>query len=79
MSEIFMARQLGKQLVPILDELTDGLMTMFDTKRVPLWLMYATETFLDINYTLRKDVTRALTDLRSVGDRTSISLQRYFA
>jgi hypothetical protein len=79
MTDFFVAYKFGKKSVPVLDELTDGLMQVFETKRIPLWVVYATQTFLDINNTLRQDVTRALNDLHSAGDRAYASLEKYFS
>jgi hypothetical protein len=79
MTDFFVASQFGKKSVPVLDELTDGLMQVFETKKIPLWVVYAAQTFLDINHTLRQDVTRALDDLHSAGDRAYVSLDKYFS
>ena len=61
----------------VLDNLTDSLLKMFDTKDVPLWLTFATQIYVDIHHVLRTDVKRAMTEMRATGIRTLISLQKY--
>jgi hypothetical protein len=66
--------------VPIQDEFTNGLRTMFVQKTVPLWVTtFAAQIFLDIHHTLRVDAIRGLSDLQASGIHASSTLTEYFA
>ena len=49
--------------LPPEDELTRGLRTVFETKKLYLWVIFATQTYLDINYVFYANVSRGYWDL----------------
>jgi hypothetical protein len=63
--------------LPIIDNFSDGLIEMSETKTIPLWLTFATQIYLDIHHALRANVKRPLTEMRATGIRTLISIQQY--
>jgi hypothetical protein len=67
-----------KSCLPVPDELTNGLLSMFAAKTIPLWVTYASQIFLGIHHTLRTDVVRGLSELRASGIRANESLKKYF-
>ena len=76
--EFFVLSQTKDKLLEA-DELTHGIREMCLTRKVPLWVAYATQIYLDIHHILRADVTRGLADLKAAGSRASASLKNYFA
>ncbi|KAL4970641.1 uncharacterized protein BDV14DRAFT_54 [Aspergillus stella-maris] len=48
---------------PYEDEFTRGLRKAFQTKDIPIWLIFAGQVFLDINHILREDILRPYSDL----------------
>ena len=61
------------------DELTQGIRDMCKTKNIPLWVVYATQIYLDIHHILRADVVRGLAELKVSGAKSGASLDAYFA
>lgn len=55
--------------LPVNDELTRGLTQMCKTKKVPIWLAFATQVYLDIKNTLRSQPSKGFNDLRLTGAR----------
>ena len=56
-----------KQNVPAEDELTRGLRSMVDNKRIPLWLIFAAQCYLEAHHALRGNVSKPFKHLRSRG------------
>ncbi|KAI9766307.1 MAG: hypothetical protein M1839_004922 [Geoglossum umbratile] len=56
------------------DNLTKGMGVMYRTKRIPLWLVFATQIFLDINHVLRDRVGGGLLELKAAGEAAKSSL-----
>jgi hypothetical protein len=61
--------------LPIIDNFTDGLVEVFETKSISLWITFATQIYVDIHNALGANIKRALTEMRATGIRTSISIQ----
>jgi hypothetical protein len=57
------------------DELTRGLMEMYNTKNVTTWLCFATQIYLDINHILRRQIRTGLEDMTVAGKIAKSSLQ----
>ena len=76
--EFFIITKINGNL-PVADELTNGLRSMFVQKTVPLWVTYAAQIFLDIHHVLRADVVRGLSELRASGTHAASTLKEYFA
>lgn len=53
----------AKPVSPEEDEFMRGMRAMFDTGKIPIWLVFATQIFLDIHHELRQDVERGYHDL----------------
>lgn len=64
-----------KAVLPGQDELTRGLMEMYDTKKVTTWLCFATQIYLDINHILRRQIRKGLEDMTVAGKSAKLSLQ----
>jgi hypothetical protein len=75
----FIASNTVKSEVPIEDEFSIGLRSMFATKKVTLWVTFAAQIFLDIHHTLRVDTVRGLSQLRTSGANATSTLDKYFA
>ena len=56
------------------DELTRGLRTAFETKKLPLWLVFAAQIYVDIHHILREDVSRGFEELQVLGKLFSMSI-----
>ena len=76
--EFFIASKLGRNHLPVTDELTSGLLSTFSSKTAPLWVIYACQIFVDINHVLRANVSSGLSELRMTGVRATVSLTLYF-
>ncbi|KAF2179826.1 hypothetical protein K469DRAFT_693714 [Zopfia rhizophila CBS 207.26] len=63
---------------PAEDELTRGLRIMFKTKKVPLWLAFATQIFLDIHHILRYQVDYCFKKLADTSDLVLNSIKANF-
>ena len=59
------------------DELTRGLVKMVETKRIPIWLAFATTLLLDIHHILRDKADTAFQELQDIGNKAALSLRRY--
>ena len=59
------------------DELTRGLIKMIETKKIPIWLTFATTVLLDIHHILRDKVDIAFKQLQEIGLRAFETLSRY--
>lgn len=64
---------LAKYKIQLLDtdEFTRGLKKMALTKKIPVWLTFATTIFLDVHHILRETVTTAFTELNTIGKTNS--------
>ncbi|KAH0359655.1 hypothetical protein KCU65_g9838, partial [Aureobasidium melanogenum] len=60
------------------DELIRGIREMTPGKKVPLWLVFAAQNFLDIQHVMGDDVSRALTELQSGAALIEASLAQNF-
>ena len=65
---------LGKDPLWIEDDFSRGLSQMFATRQIPLWLLLAGQTYLDIHHILRKDVDRGFSYLNTVSETITSSL-----
>ena len=59
-----------------LDELTKGLATLYRTKEIPLWLVFATQIFLDITHVLRGSIGEAYVQVKRTTIITKINTSR---
>ncbi|KAL8243570.1 hypothetical protein R6Q59_009828 [Mikania micrantha] len=64
--------------IPVIDELTRGLVDMRKTKKVPIWLAFAAQIFLDIKNATRTCGDKAFSDLRMTGLRTKKIIDDHF-
>ena len=77
MTEFFILSKSGEHRLLVLDEVTEGFLDMFRTKKISLWVTFAAQIYVDIHHVLRADVKRGLADMRAAGIRASISIQQY--
>ena len=73
--EVFLLSQMEDSFVP--DELTAGLAALICDDKFQLWIIYATQIFLDINKILQDDVSRGLSDLQTSGTYVVSVLKKY--
>ena len=73
-----MARTFGETHLIAEDELTRGLRQMSVDKELPVWLVFATQVFLDIHHVVGTDVDHGMSDLRNTGTIIKDSIQRMF-
>jgi hypothetical protein len=64
--------------LPVMDELTRGLIEMCSTKHVPISTAFAAQVFLDTKNILRRDPTKAFSELRTCGTNTKQSITEHF-
>lgn len=64
-------------LIPGEDELTIGWTTMLATRKIPIWLIFATQMFCDIRWILEPDVPRCHHELLRMGKRVNSILKTY--
>lgn len=64
-------------LLPGEDELTIGLIHMLATRRVPIWLVFASQVFCDIRSILESDVSKCHDELLRMGKRVDSILNTY--
>jgi len=62
----------------VADALTQGLLKMVETKRIPIWLTFATTTLLDIHHLLRDKVEVAFDNLQDVAQNAKSKLDLHF-
>ncbi|MCJ1287916.1 hypothetical protein MMC26_007268 [Xylographa opegraphella] len=75
--EFCLIQMFGLEL-PVVDELTRGLCEMSRTKQISLWLVFATQIFLDIHHIMREAVDQGLVQLRVIGSEAKSTLQSYW-
>jgi hypothetical protein len=72
--------KLGPPL-PIMDELTRGLIVMVETRKIPIWLVLGSQLYLDIHDAMIQHpmgkIDMALTELQRMGQHASQTLQSY--
>ncbi|KAL2069448.1 hypothetical protein VTL71DRAFT_14127 [Oculimacula yallundae] len=61
-----------------MDELTIGLVRMVNTKKIPIWLVFATHILLDIHHLLRENVDKGYRHLEAHANLCKLSLEGYF-
>ncbi|EGG01373.1 uncharacterized protein MELLADRAFT_67124 [Melampsora larici-populina 98AG31] len=63
------------------DEFTKGIRKLYDTKKnaIPIWLVFATQVFLDTNSILGPEVTRPFEELQKAAKQVDTNLDRFFA
>ena len=68
------------KMKPILpeDELTRGLRTVYETKELSLWVIFALQVYLDINYIFHDEVARGYWDFRKYAWSIYDSINRNF-
>lgn len=59
-----------------LDELTKGLATLYRTKEIPLWLVFASQIFLDITHVFRASIGDAYVQIKRTAIVTKINMSR---
>ena len=59
-----------------LDELTKGLATLYRTKEIPLWLVFAAQIFLDITHVMRDSIEDAYLQVKRTAIVTKINMSR---
>jgi hypothetical protein len=64
---------------PAEDELTRGLRLMFNSHQIPLWLVFATQIFLDIHHLLRQDIARGHAELYQSAKAINGSIEQNLA
>ncbi|KAL4866934.1 hypothetical protein BDV12DRAFT_172098 [Aspergillus spectabilis] len=64
LSEFLFLHRLVPSPKPHEDEITRGLRQMFDTHKVPLWLTFGCQIFLDIHHALRDNVEKGFHDAK---------------
>ncbi|PYH81313.1 hypothetical protein BO82DRAFT_336425 [Aspergillus uvarum CBS 121591] len=82
LSEFVYLHLLLPQPEPHEDEITRGIRKMLDTHQIPLWLVFASQIFLDIHHCLEGDVVNGFADLTNTAKciQSSIELnQEFFA
>ncbi|RAH76013.1 hypothetical protein BO86DRAFT_426094 [Aspergillus japonicus CBS 114.51] len=82
LSEFVYLHLLLPQPEPHEDEITRGIRKMFDTHQIPLWLVFASQIFLDIHHCLEGDVVNGFADFTNTAKciQSSIELnQEFFA
>lgn len=67
-----------KYPLPVMDELTRGLVDMCRTKTVPIWLAFATQVFLDVKNAVRARGIQAFLDLSMTGLRMKKTIDDHF-
>ena len=75
---------LNKLLIqlPTQDELTRGIRTMFHENELPaVWIVFATQIFLDIHHVMREQITRGFEELQGVAQHAcnGLKTKRRFA
>jgi hypothetical protein len=63
-----LAQQQGMQF-PAEDDLQRGMIEMLDTRKLPVWLVFVSQVFLDIRDILEADVDRVQDELIATGGR----------
>ncbi|KAJ5702019.1 hypothetical protein N7488_009567 [Penicillium malachiteum] len=63
---------------PFLDSITEGLLGYVRTKKVNLWLCFASQIYLDIQHLMRHSASSAFNDLRMSGLRIKKTVDEYF-
>ena len=64
-------------MIPGEDELTIGWTTMLATRKVPIWLIFASQIFCDIRWILESDVSKCHEELQRMGKRVDYILSTY--
>ncbi|KAL4803818.1 hypothetical protein BDV18DRAFT_144489 [Aspergillus unguis] len=57
------------------DEFTRGLRNLFRTKKLPIWLVFAAQVFLDIQHQLRDQIERPFKDLNACASNIENSIR----
>jgi hypothetical protein len=74
--EFCMVDRFGIQM-PVQDAVTRGLVEFIKTKRVTLWLCFASQIFLDVHHIMRHSKLGAFEDLRMLGLRIQKTIDDY--
>ena len=74
----FFAATYGTQTLTAEDEFTRGLRTAFKDKKLPLWLIFAAQIYMDIHHILRESISRGCYDLQQVGKFVCNSIKANF-
>lgn len=66
---------------PNTDELSNGLLDMYSSKegKIPLWLIFAAQSFLDTHHVLKDKANMAFDDLYDFSASASSTLEQHFA
>jgi hypothetical protein len=71
----FLVLTTGSKRSPAEDEMTRGLRTAFESKKVTLWLCFAVQVYLDIHNRLREEVHRPFEQLTDVATHARKSIK----
>ena len=63
---------------PVEDEITRGVIDFVKNKKIPLWLSFAAQIFLDVHHELRYSNAKAFGDLRLSGLRIKKIIEEYW-
>ncbi|KAL4815512.1 hypothetical protein BDW67DRAFT_164125 [Aspergillus spinulosporus] len=74
--EFCMVERFGIQM-PVQDTITGGIVEFIKTKRVTLWLCFASQIFLDVHHIMRHSKLGAFEDLRMSGLRIQKTIDDY--
>lgn len=61
------------------DEFTKGLRNMCTDKKIPIWLVFAATTFLDIHHLMKDKASQPFEDLQRMGTYAVETLDSHFA
>jgi hypothetical protein len=59
------------------DEFTRGIIMMLATRRIPIWLIFASQIQCDIRYILESEVEQCHQELQTMGNRVQAILRNY--
>jgi hypothetical protein len=66
-------------MLPGEDELTIGLIKMLAIRRIPIWLVFASQIFIDIRWILETSVSKCHDELLQMGKRVDSILNNYIS
>jgi hypothetical protein len=63
---------------PSEDEFSAGIRDLIKKQNLPLWLVFAAQSYLDVHHILRTDVGRGLKELQAAGNAAKGTLEEHF-
>lgn len=70
-------KNLGSFSMPGEDEFMKGIITMLATRRIPIWLIFASQILCDIRYILESEAEQCHQELQRMGSRVQAILGDY--